>query len=154
MRVGVTPSERQLQQRSQTPNFMCQTPTLHAKHLAKHPTYCAEHPTYCAKHPTFRAKHPTCRSPTPEILEQSLDILGHAPSTGGQWVCTFNGYEDLEPRTEPRTGSRTDPKTGSRMENLTFRTGFSFVHFRPFLDPEMAGKWQSVRRKKLIFSTF
>ena len=50
-------------------------------------------------------------------------------STGGQWVCTFNGYEDLGPRTEPRTGSRTDPRTGSRMEKLTFRAGFSFVQF-------------------------
>ena len=35
---------------------------------------------------------------------------------------------------------------------MTLGAGFSFGNFRPILDPEMAGKLQSVRRKKLIFS--
>ena len=37
---------------------------------------------------------------------------------------------------------------------MTFRAGFSFCHFLPILDLETAGKWQSVRRKKLIFGHF
>ena len=37
---------------------------------------------------------------------------------------------------------------------MTFRAGFSFVHFRPILDSETAGKLQSVRRKELIFAHF
>ena len=75
-----------------------------------------------------------------------LLVGGGAPtSTGGQWVCTFNGYEDLGPRTEPGQG---------RMEKLTFRAGFSFVHFRTVLDLETAGKLQSIQRKNLMFSTF
>ena len=104
--------------------------------------------------------------------ERIYPIFVEVYSTGGQWVCTFNGYEDLGPRMDPRTGSRTDPiirvqngpqnrvqnrpgpRTGSRMDKLTFRAGFSFVHFRPVLEPEIAGKLQSVQRKKLIFSAF
>ena len=35
---------------------------------------------------------------------------------------------------------------------MTFRAGFSFVHFLQILDPETARKFQSVRPKKLIFS--
>ena len=54
------------------------------------------------------------------------------------------------PERTPEQGPEQDPE----WKMLTFRARFSTVNFRSVLDPEMAGKWQSVQRKKLIFSAF
>ena len=62
------------------------------------------------------------------------------------------------PEQTPKQGSERNPEQGPEQDPewkmLTFRAGFSTVNFRPVLDPEMAGKWQSVQRKTLIFSAF
>ena len=58
------------------------------------------------------------------------------------------------PERTPEQGPEQTPEQGPEWRILTFRAGFSFVHFRSVLDPEMNGKWQSARRNKLIFGTF
>ena len=68
------------------------------------------------------------------------------------------GTKIWDPERTPEQGPEWTPEQGPEQDPewkiLTFRAGFSTVNFRPVLDPEMAGKWQSVRRKKLIVSTF
>ena len=59
---------------------------------------------------------------------------------------------------DPEQSTEQDPEWAREQDPewkiLTFRAGFSFVHFRSVLDPEMAGKLQSVQRKNVTFSAF
>ena len=64
------------------------------------------------------------------------------------------GTKIWDPEWTPEQDPEQTPEQGPEWKILTFRAGFSFVHFPPVLNPEMAGKWQSVRRKKLIFTSF
>ena len=64
------------------------------------------------------------------------------------------GTKIWDPLQSPEQGPEQTPEQGPEWKILTFRAGFSFVNFRSVLDPEMAGKWQSVLRKELIFSAF
>ena len=86
---------------------------------------------------------------TPEQGPEQIPVEG-----GANGYVLSMGTQIWDPERIPEWGPERTPERAPEMEKLTFGDGFSFVHFRPVLDLEMAGKLQSVRRKKLIFSAF
>ena len=64
------------------------------------------------------------------------------------------GTKIWDPEQSPEQDPEQIPEQGPEWKILTFRAGFSFVHFQPVLDPKIAGKLQSVLRKRQIFSAF